>query len=96
MSNPIINKFGNREWYNDKGEYHNENGPAIIWPDGTQFWFINGQAHRTDGPSYIGSDGYQSWCINGIRYHDNQSYQKEAGISDKDMNMIVLQYGSVT
>lgn len=24
---------------------------AWIWPDGTQYWFLNGKLHREDGPA---------------------------------------------
>jgi hypothetical protein len=30
---------------------HNPSGPARVWKDGTQEWFINGRRHRVDGPA---------------------------------------------
>jgi len=40
---PIIDKYGNRRWYNKEGKLHRENDmPAVIRKDGTNFWYING------------------------------------------------------
>jgi hypothetical protein len=46
------------------GQYHREDGPAIIGPDGSQKWYVNGKRHREDGPAYIGSNGRQLWYLN--------------------------------
>ncbi len=32
---------------------HNDNGPAVIEPDGEQLWYQHGKLHRTDGPAVI-------------------------------------------
>jgi hypothetical protein len=34
-------KYDTCRWYND-GVLHRENGPAVIYPDGTYEWWING------------------------------------------------------
>ena len=31
------------EWYNQKGQCHREDGPAIEWANGTKEWYINGR-----------------------------------------------------
>jgi hypothetical protein len=55
------------------GKYHNETGPAIIWQDGSKFWYINGLAHREDGPSTEYINGGKDWCYKGKNYgYDNQ------------------------
>lgn len=95
MNNLVINKYGDKVWYNNKGYLHNEIGPAIIYSDGTQVWMINGKRHRIDGPAAIDPDGTQNWYVNNRRYKDNQSYQKAAGITDEDMLVIVSNYGNV-
>jgi hypothetical protein len=46
-------------------ERHREAGPAIIWPDGTQEWWIHGLRHRVEGPAIIRADGEQEWWLNG-------------------------------
>ena len=40
-----IDKFGNKRWKNEKGEYHNEDGPAVIYANGTKVWYINGKEY---------------------------------------------------
>ena len=94
MSGPIIDEFGNQKWNDVNGYLHREDGPAFIWANGDQNWYKNGRPHRTDGPSdvYIGG---LSWWINGQSYHNNQSFQKAAKLSDEDMLAIVLKYGNV-
>lgn len=42
------NSYNDRHHYVD-GLIHNDNGPAIIWFEGSQFWFKNNKRHREDG-----------------------------------------------
>jgi hypothetical protein len=42
--NPIIRPDGSRWWFNDQGQLHREDGPAVILPDGQFFFYTNGQA----------------------------------------------------
>ena len=72
--NPVIDSDGNKHWYNKNGDYHRIGGPAIIYKDGSKFWYKNGQRHRTDGPAQIwkdgrvdeeGKEGCGYWFING-------------------------------
>ena len=51
-------------WYNEDGQLHREDGPAIEWADGDKFWHINGQLHREDGPAVEWANGDKSWWIN--------------------------------
>lgn len=57
---------------NSNGAYHREDGPAVVYPDGTQHWYRNGMFHRDDGPAVILPDGTQKWYRNGqlIRVKD--------------------------
>jgi len=66
MTNPIVDKDGNKSWRNEKGELHREDGPAEELSNGSQFWWINGLRHREDGPAmeYVAS-GIKHWYING-------------------------------
>ena len=54
-------------WYNQNGEYHREDGPAVEYPMGTKEWRFNGQLHRLDGPAVEWSDGSKSWWVDGKR-----------------------------
>jgi len=49
---PVISKYGTQYWYNKDGQFHRENDqPAIIYEDGSKFWYLNGKRHRdTDLP----------------------------------------------
>jgi hypothetical protein len=73
MMNSIksIDKHGNKIWRNEIGQFHRFDGPAVIYTDGSQFWYFNGKCHRLDGPAWIGIDGSQQWYI------DNKNITKE-------------------
>ena len=65
MKNPEIDKWGTKQWYNEMGQLHRLDGPALILFDGTIGWFQNDKCHRTDGPAIIREDGTEEWWING-------------------------------
>ena len=46
------------------GEYHNTKGPAVIFDNGTQMWFLRGRVHREDGPAVIHKDGKIAYYLN--------------------------------
>ena len=56
---------GTIRYYNAQNRLHREEGPAVIYTDGTKKWFHNGTLHREDGPAVIEPDGTQFWYING-------------------------------
>lgn len=60
------------EFRNDRGEYHCEDGPAVIWANGDKFWYKNGLRHRLDGPAIIYSNGDIYWYINGVKISDEE------------------------
>jgi len=33
-------------WRNKKGQLHRKVGPAMIFSDGSQYWYYKGQRHR--------------------------------------------------
>jgi len=61
-----INAYGTIWFINpyNKLIIHREDGPAILWGDGTQKWYIKGKLHRDDGPAFIEPDGTKQWWIN--------------------------------
>ena len=61
-----IAKDGTQAWRNREGQLHRTDGPALIWPNGSQIWIVNGKQHRTDGPAAIYTDGTQFWYVNDI------------------------------
>lgn len=64
--------------------------------DGTKSWTLNGEYHRLDGPAVVESNGHQAWLIRGKTYHKNKDFQRDAGLSDEDMAILVLKYGNIT
>jgi len=63
-------KYNNRiETRNYKGDLHSFNdNPAIVWYDGSKFWYKEGELHRLNGPSVEYRDGYKEWYENGKRH----------------------------
>jgi hypothetical protein len=59
------------EYYNEKGELHRTDGPAVLWNDGSKDWIINGQYHREDGPAMEYSNGSKYWYINGKLHRED-------------------------
>jgi hypothetical protein len=37
-----VDRVGNISWYNKHGEWHREDGPAVIYSNGEVEWMING------------------------------------------------------
>ena len=53
-------------YYNDNGELHREDGPAIKRKDGTEEWYRNGVRYsRLDGPQRKEINGNKIWYIAG-------------------------------
>jgi hypothetical protein len=65
------------EWYEagedrrGHGKLHRENGPARVWADGYESWYLNGQLHREDWPALIRPDGHKEWRLNGKLHREN-------------------------
>ena len=95
MNNPVIDNCGNQFWYNSDGDFHREDGPAVIYSSGKQEWWVYGILHRINGPAIIYSSGSQHWFVDGYRCRDNKSFQVAAKLTDEDMLMITLKYGDV-
>ena len=60
-------------YYNSNNELHRDNDlPAVIHADGTQYWWVGGRLHRdNDLPAVIHADGSQYWYVNGELHRDN-------------------------
>ena len=64
----IIDQLGTICFYNDKGNLHRENAPAVECANGNKFWYKNGKLDREDGPAREYVDGEKHWIKNG-QYH---------------------------
>ena len=62
----IIDAFGNTGYYNDNNKLHREDGPAVIFKNGYEAWYLNGLLHREDGPAK-GKNGTNEWWYKGRR-----------------------------
>jgi len=40
----LINPIGDKAWLLN-GKYHRDNGPAMEWSDGNNWWFLNGEEY---------------------------------------------------
>lgn len=64
MSSHVVTKTGVAGYtlYNNtQGQLHRDDGPALITPEGTEYWYSGGNIHRSDGPAVIQKDGTRHW-----------------------------------
>ena len=45
MTNPVIDEYGTQRWYKN-GKIHREDGPAVIYADGFQAWWLYGKNYE--------------------------------------------------
>lgn len=56
---------GAKFWYLNN-TYHREDGPAVLWNDGSEEWWQHGEKHRTDEPAMFDPNrGDAQWWVNG-------------------------------
>lgn len=67
MSKSVAGSFKVTHCYDDNGRLHREDGPAIEYEDGEE-WYIDGVLHRVDGPAIIYEGEYKAWWFNGKRH----------------------------
>ena len=52
-------------WENASGDLHRLNGPAVIFHNGVNEWWVNGKRHRLNGPAVEFPNGDKQWFVNG-------------------------------
>jgi hypothetical protein len=57
--------------FDEHGRLHREDGPAVIWSDGSQNWWQHGKIHRDDGPAVVLADGAQYWYQHGELHRED-------------------------
>jgi len=89
MQNPVVDRAGDKRWYNDRGEFHRVDGPAVEHANGSKWWYINGRLHREDGHSYEGADGSKMWIVDN-KYHreDGPAVEHAGGYKEWYINDI--------
>ena len=50
---------------------HRLDGPAAVYYDGHEEWYIDGKIHRDDGPAYVEKSGYKAWYKEGLRHRED-------------------------
>jgi hypothetical protein len=59
---------------------HREDGPAVIWDNGTKEWWIDGRRHREDGPAIEWSNNTKEWYQNGhLHREDGPAIERVGG-----------------
>lgn len=56
---------GDQYWTLPNGDYHREDGPAVIEGNYREWW-LNGKLHRVDGAAIEYENGNKAWFLNGI------------------------------
>lgn len=67
-----IDDDGDKCWYDEYGNFHRENGPAIEGANGDKSWLIRGELHNEKGPASIETDGTKEWYL-----HDEKFTEEE-------------------
>jgi len=79
MAEPKVEKLSNggiKETYTNgltfyfaqNGGFHREDGPAVIYADGSKEWWVNGNLHRENEPAWIYHDGHKEWWVDGKKH----------------------------
>ena len=71
-----VDTCGTRRYFNNAGQLHRTDGPAIEYADGYKAWYQNGLRHCTDGPAVEYSDGDKAWFINGEELSEAEFNQR--------------------
>jgi hypothetical protein len=86
--------------YDENGQLHNDNGPAIEYWDGGGEWFRHGIRHRLDGPAILKMNGEISWYINGYfatdrltKWADERNIDLE-NLTDEDKAIIIMEWSN--
>lgn len=51
----------------DKQLHSIDDQPAVVYADGTRWWYRDGKIHRDNGPAIIHANGVQEWWQNNQR-----------------------------
>ena len=61
-------------WYDDERYTHREDGPAVVWSDGRQFWWRHGRSHFAHGPADLWPSGTLRWLEDGRYLREREPY----------------------
>lgn len=67
--------------------FHRENGPAVIYPNGSQLWYVNGLMHREEGPALVDKmTGYNEYYIDGAKYSEQEFLKRKINLFLSDIH----------
>jgi len=55
-------------YYYKNNKKHNDDGPAVIYRDGSVEYWVNGNLHSEDRPAVLNSNGTEEWWYNGRKH----------------------------
>jgi len=89
--------LGNQICFDEDGFYHRENGPAVIYKCGTEYWLIHGKLHNSNGPAVIEASGEELYFIFGLKIDTiKRDWMKENNIefplSNEDLILFTLRW----
>jgi len=61
MNKPQIDQDGTKRWYNEQGQLHRDDDPAVEDAIGTKYWYQHDKWHREDGPAVECANGDKWW-----------------------------------
>ena len=86
-----VDILGNQFWYKDGLRHREDDLPAVIWADGTSFWYLHDKSHRECGPAVMLSTGKISWWLNDNQYSFDE-WCIELNKSPKEKAYLALKY----
>lgn len=83
-------------WFNDKGEYHREDGPALMAFDNSgkleyEAWFRNDEYHREDGFAVI-RNGIGKYYFDGAKMKDEKQLKHFINLRQEAYDRIKKEY----
>ena len=73
-----VDEVGTKRYRNSRGDLHRSHGAAVIYTDGTEYWYQDGLRHSTYGPAVIYADGLSFWYLHGDRMSESEWEWKRA------------------
>lgn len=59
-------------WVDEKGGFHREDGPAIIYPDGYTKYYINDTFLALNGPGIVYDNSFKNYYANAKKEFQNK------------------------
>jgi hypothetical protein len=82
-SDPNIDTYGTKRWYNKSGQLHREDGPAVELANGNKEWWSHANLHRENAPAIELASGTKFWILNG-QLHRKDGPAREWASGDKE------------